>query len=97
MLDADECAAVDANTGPVRTRNGTVPDAVRLSHYRDYDLAELPPDRQRALVFYCANEQCTASDVAARRAARAGWRRVSVMRSGIAGWTAAGHPTQPVP
>lgn len=91
------CTVLDANTRPVRIRNGAIPGATLLSHYRDYSLGELPADKQRALVFYCANQRCTASDVAARRALAAGYANVRVLRSGIAGWANAGHATQPVP
>lgn len=91
------CTVLDANTRPVRVRNGAIPGATLLSHYRDYALGELPADKQRALVFYCANDRCTASDAAARRAQRAGYANVRVLRSGIAGWANAGHATQPVP
>lgn len=95
-LHADECAVFDANTQAVRVRNGAIPGATLLSHYRDYKLGELPPEKQRPLVFYCANQRCTASDAAAERALRAGYADVSVLRAGIAGWANAGNRTQSV-
>ena len=95
-LDRRACTVLDANTPAVRTRNGAIPGATLLTHYRDYELAELPADKARPLVFYCANEYCTASDAAAERARRAGYADVSILRSGIAGWTSAGRPTEPV-
>lgn len=93
-LAAGECTAVDANRRPVRVRNGTIPGAILLSHYRDYDLDELPRDKTRALVFYCANEQCKASDAAAERALVAGYTDVRVLRAGIHGWGKAGKKTE---
>ena len=90
------CTVLDANTPAVRIRNGAIPGATLLTHYRDYQLAELPEDKARPLVFYCANEHCTASDAAAERASRAGYAEVRVLRSGISGWARAGQPTEPV-
>ena len=63
-------------------------------HYDDYAASELPADRAQHLVFYCANEECSASHVAARRAMEFGYTNVSVMGAGIQGWIAAGKPTE---
>ena len=95
-LSANACTALDVNTPAVRTRHGRIPQARLLSDYRQYSLDELPDDRDRPLVFYCANERCSASDAAARRALQAGYRDVSVLRAGIAGWAKAGQQTLPV-
>ena len=56
--------------------------------------ADLPADKEAALVFYCANEQCGASHKAAARAVVAGYTDVKVLPAGIAGWKKAGKPTQ---
>jgi rhodanese-related sulfurtransferase len=85
--------AVDANNAATRERQGVIPGATILSHFHKYDLAELPADRATPLVFYCANEECGASDAAAEKAARAGWTDVRVLRAGIAGWKRAGRET----
>jgi rhodanese-related sulfurtransferase len=50
----------------------------------------LPADRGATLVLYCYSPECTASDEAAREAARLGYRDVRVMREGIRGWVKAG-------
>lgn len=63
----------------------------------DYDAvtrADLPEDQATPLVFYCFNEHCSASHVAAESAVAMGFSNVSVMGAGIAGWAAAGQPVE---
>ncbi|HEY1099881.1 MAG TPA: rhodanese-like domain-containing protein [Myxococcota bacterium] len=83
-------AVYDANTVETRQNNGVIPTAVLLSSSSDYDLALLPKDKATPVVFYCANEKCTASHTAAKRAATAGHTTVQVLGPGIKGWVAAG-------
>jgi rhodanese-related sulfurtransferase len=52
----------------------------------------LPSSHDAQLVFYCANELCTASHDAARAAASLGYSNVAVMSAGYFGWKRAGHP-----
>jgi rhodanese-related sulfurtransferase len=59
------------------------------------DPGELPADKARALVFYCANEQCGASHTAAEKARLAGYRDVRVLPAGIFGWIDAGKTVEP--
>lgn len=54
----------------------------------------LPADHATSLVFYCANEQCSASHVAAESAIDLGYTDVSVMGGGIQGWIDAGKPVE---
>lgn len=54
----------------------------------------LPADRDATVIFYCANESCSASTEAAVSAVRRGWRRVGVMPAGIFGWKRAGKPME---
>jgi rhodanese-related sulfurtransferase len=56
--------------------------------------ADLPADRNATLVFYCALEQCSASQTSAARAIALGYRRVFVMPAGILGWKKAGHSVE---
>lgn len=92
MLDSGEAVAVDANNSTTRQERGVLPGARLLTSSGSYDpAAELPSDKSTALVFYCANTQCRASDGAAERARDAGYSNVSVMRGGIAGWIEAGR------
>jgi rhodanese-related sulfurtransferase len=96
QLQASKAPLVfDANTDAVRKAQGIIQSATALSSYDSYDIAkELPHDKNRALVFYCYNEQCMASHIAAERAKSAGFRNVSVMKNGITGWVAAKYPTR---
>lgn len=82
---------VDCNGAQLRQDVGVIPGAIKLSDYEAFSLSELPPDKDTALAFYCANEQCDASHVAARRARSAGYARVHVLPAGIFGWSKAGQ------
>ena len=90
-LASGTCRVVDANGAQLRKDVGVIPSAVLLSDYESYSLKELPEDKTTPLVFYCANEQCDASHVAARRARSAGYQRVHVLAVGILGWAKAGR------
>jgi rhodanese-related sulfurtransferase len=63
-------------------------------HYDEVTAETLPSDHATSLVFYCANEQCEASHVAANSAVDLGFTDVSVMGAGIDGWVAAGQPVE---
>lgn len=95
MVEENRGVLFDANTESTREREGIVPGAVLLTSSSEYELSLLPSEKSTPLVFYCANTRCTASDRAAERARDAGYANVAVMREGIAGWKAAGHPTAP--
>ena len=100
--DADKAiqsgaVALDANSEGTREENGTVPGAVILTSSYKYDLAQLPEDKSKDLIFYCSNTNCTASDTAAERASTHGYEKVHIMREGIKGWKAAGKPTEAYP
>jgi rhodanese-related sulfurtransferase len=90
MIADGSCVPVDANSPATRTRMGTVPGAVLLTDYEKFAPSELPADKTKKLVFYCANEQCGASHEAAARALTAGYTDVRVMSAGISGWVKAG-------
>ncbi len=94
QLKSGGWTAVDANGDGTRDQLGVVPGAILLTDSETYSPStELPADKSRALVFYCANEHCGASHQAAHRAQVAGYTHVSVMPAGIAGWVKAGEPT----
>ena len=59
-------------------------------------VSELPADKSKQLVFYCANTQCGASHEAAEKAITAGYTNVKVMPEGIAGWVKAGKKTSQI-
>ena len=89
--------AVDANSERTRKKNGTVPEAIILTSSYKYELAQLPEDKSKDLVFYCSNTNCTASDAAAERASTNGYKNVHIMREGIKGWKDAGKATVAYP
>ena len=70
-----------------------MPGAVILTSSYKYDLAQLPDDKSKDLIFYCSSTRCTASDSAAERASTHGYERVHIMREGIKGWKDAGKET----
>jgi rhodanese-related sulfurtransferase len=94
-VSAGSVVPVDANSDSTREEHGTVPGAILLSS-TDYEVDELPSDKSKELVFFCANTHCSASDKAAERAKEAGYANVSIMRAGIEGWKDAGQSTKPV-
>jgi len=70
-------AIFDANGKETRQSQGIIPTAVLLPSASEYDLAVLPKDKATPVVFYCANEKCTASHTAAKRAAQSGYSDVA--------------------
>lgn len=92
-LARGECQAVDANGEPTRKKLGVIPGAVLLTDSDLFSLSELPADKSKTLVFYCANTHCGASHEAAARALVAGYKNVRVLPDGIAGWVKAGKQT----
>ena len=89
-LAKGDCIPVDANGDGTRKKMGTLPGAVLLSDSETFNVSELPADKSKELVFYCANTHCGASHEAAEKAITAGYTRVKVMPEGIAGWVKAG-------
>jgi rhodanese-related sulfurtransferase len=95
-LAAGECTPVDANGTETRKKMGVVPGAVLLTDSESFNVNELPADKSKALVFYCANTRCGASHEAAEKALTAGYTNVKVMPDGIAGWVKAGKKVQTI-
>ncbi|HUJ60725.1 MAG TPA: rhodanese-like domain-containing protein [Kofleriaceae bacterium] len=90
------CRAVDANADTTRRHEGVIPGAILLTDSDSYALSELPADKAKPLVFYCASSACPSSHHAAEKARLAGYTDVRVMPDGIAGWVTAGKKTQPI-
>jgi len=95
-LAAGNTQPVDADRDATRQKLGVVPGAVLLTDSETFQLSELPTDKGKELVFYCANTHCGASHQAAAKAIDAGYINVRVMPEGIAGWVKAGKKTQPI-
>lgn len=93
IKSAAKLVVYDANLDSTRKFVGIIKGAHLLSSASDYDVQkELPPNKKTHLIFYCANNLCTASHTAAKRALAAGYKNVSVMIDGIYGWKKAGLP-----
>lgn len=88
---------LDANGKETRQSQGFIPTALLLTSASEYDLALLPREKSTPLVFYCANDKCTASHTAAKRALQSGYSDVGVLGAGISGWVKAGKPVQKQP
>jgi rhodanese-related sulfurtransferase len=95
-LAKGDVQAVDANADTTRKKMGVIPGAVLLTDSDAFQLTELPADKGKGLVFYCANTMCGASHHAAEKAIAAGYQNVRVMPDGIAGWVKAGKKTQQI-
>lgn len=95
-LASGEAVPVDANGESTREKMGVLPGAVLLSDYETFSVSELPADKAKELVFYCANTRCGASHEAAAKARTAGYTNVKVMPDGIAGWVKAGKQVQSI-
>jgi rhodanese-related sulfurtransferase len=96
MLAKHECQPVDANGERTRQKLGVIPGAVLLTDSDTFLPSELPSDKSKTLVFYCANTSCGASHEAAEKALTAGYKNVKVLPDGIAGWVKAGKKTQAI-
>ena len=92
LITTGTVAIVDVN-GPERYAKGHLPGAA-WSAFDEVKASSLPAEKDRTLVFYCANEMCSASDDAARQAASFGYSRVYVMPAGIYGWEKAGRAVE---
>jgi len=100
-LSVDEVAALiragDANiyddNGEGRFAAGHLPGAVWMP-FNAVSADKLPADKTRKLVFYCANERCSACHKAAAAAVALGYTQVFIMPAGIAGWEQAGQPVE---
>jgi rhodanese-related sulfurtransferase len=70
-----------------------VPGATNLDSAA-YSEADLPPDKNATLVFYCSNPLCRKAPTAARRAEKMGYSDARVMSAGISGWLGKNLPTE---
>src|SRR4051794_39553263 len=68
LVKEQKAYVLDANSQPTREKYGAIVGAVLLSSSSEYDVRELPPNKDAKLVFYCANQKCGSSHGAAKRA-----------------------------
>lgn len=59
-----------------------------------FDLAKLPADKAKAMVFYCNGSPCWRGYKAAAAAIKAGYKSVLWYRDGMPDWVAKGHPVE---
>lgn len=59
-----------------------------------FTVADLPPERDALLVFYCSGPLCRKAPNAAKRAKGMGYANATVMAAGISGWVGAGLATE---
>lgn len=85
----------DANPKEMYDR-GHLPGA-KWVEWNKVSAKDLPADHSAQLVFYCANEHCTASPEAARLAAAEGYTKVALMPRGILGWKKANKQVETTP
>ncbi len=99
LIKTDRSAVVcDANGASTREQYGTIPGAVLLASYADYDVeTALPASKDTPLVFYCSSKMCSAAPRAAHKAIGAGYTDVFIMPEGIKGWLRAGQPVDAMP
>jgi len=72
-----------------------IPGAININHDEiDAKAPELLPDKDAAIVTYCASLSCQNSEAAARRLEALGYTNVREYAEGKADWTAAGLPTE---
>lgn len=91
-MQEQRVTVIDVNS-PQSWSVARVPGASNLDPVT-WNEADLPADRNASLVFYCSNPMCRKAPIAARRAAKLGYRDVKVMSAGISGWQSAGLPTE---
>jgi rhodanese-related sulfurtransferase len=85
-------ALIDVN-GSNSYKAGHIPGAVDFESTAD--LAKtLPADKGALVVAYCANEQCSAYQQAAKAAKALGYTNVKHYPKGIQGWKKAGETTE---
>jgi rhodanese-related sulfurtransferase len=92
LLQRSPVTVVDVNSRR-SWESARVPGSVHLDPVA-FGAADLPQDKQTAVVFYCSNFMCRKAPRAARRAVGMGFGNVRVMSAGISGWLDAGLPTE---
>ena len=66
----------------------------KVSPDDSFDLAKLPTDKAKPLVFYCNGSPCWRGFKGAAVAIKAGHSKVFWYRDGLSAWKAAGHPVE---
>ncbi len=81
--------------GPLYFEQGHLPGAINIPHTEVAELAQsLLPDKDAAIVVYCANTQCHNSAIAQGELRRMGYTHVRTYAEGKQDWEAAGSPLE---
>lgn len=72
----------------------TFPKESKTAPTDTFDLAKLPADKAKPMVFYCNGSPCWKGYKAAAAAIKAGYKHVYWMREGMPGWKAKGYPAE---
>lgn len=91
-MKAEKVFVYDSNSTDMY-KDGHIPGATHMT-FDKVSADKLPKEKNSKLVFYCANERCTASHDAAKKAIELGYSNVWVMSPGIQGWKKSGQPVE---
>ncbi len=91
---ADKSATIIDVNGAESYKDGHIPGAISYAADKNDLAAKLPADKNALIVAYCGNEHCGAYARAAEAAKSLGYTNVQHFKPGIAGWKAAGEPTE---
>ena len=90
LIDTDAVTIVEA-LPPEYFNDAHIPGAINIPHTEVRDLApELLPDKDAAMVVYCANLPCPNSEVAAKVLTKLGYTNVRRYPEGKDDWREAG-------
>jgi rhodanese-related sulfurtransferase len=93
-IERGEVTVVEA-LSPTHYAEAHLPGAINVPHDRVDELAEtLLPDKDAAIVVYCADTTCANSGIAASRLVDLGYRNVFDYDAGKQDWIDAGLPTE---
>jgi rhodanese-related sulfurtransferase len=97
LLDRSAVVVVEALSEP-RFDEGHIPGAVRVDYEQlEVQAPERLPDKDAAIVTYCANLACRNSEIAANMLLALGYTNVREYAEGKADWIEAGLPVEAGP
>lgn len=76
------------------TYKETHPKVSKVAAEDTFDMAKLPADKAKPLVFFCNGSPCWRGYKAAAAAIKAGYKHVYWFRDGMPAWEAAKYPTE---